>query len=476
MRKKIFIGILLIIILIPIVNLNTEENQVSTIDNRTLTDLFPEDTTSQKQNLDFHLMSMQFEDYLSDRIGFREEMLGIYGNGYNSIFGVLKHPSYEYGKEKEVFYSYAAEPADKEFVDNFNNFMGTVQRYLEVRGIDFVFAANPSKNDIYPEKLPDSVHTSYGNMEYLRTLLPNNFFTSIDNVEYLQNVDAQERIFDEQYDVGHWTDYGAILGISNMIEPMREKHPNIGSISFEEYQKEKIVQEYLPNSKIKINQEITKYHSKNPQHVNPKEYQAALKNELKLHPTHSTLRIDQNPNNPDAPSLLIFRGSFMNGKEDFYTDDFSEVIGIHNYENIFDIDYYLNLFKPDIVLFEVAASAFNEGYFNPNAFWSVHFNPKYENLSGLSEVEASQELLDQIKVNIQKKDILTDIAIQYPEQYNYLYLEASERIHDTHPSNIGNGILSTYCSVYNDTFKDVKLILVEEKDKTKTIIPLDKLL
>ena len=91
-------------------------------------------------------------------------------------------------------------------------------------------------------------------------------------------------------------------------------------------------------------------------------------------------------------------------------------------------------------------------------------------------MEAPQELLDQIKVNIQKKDILTDIAIQYPEQYNYLYLEASERIHDTHPSNIGNGILSTYCSVYNDTFKDVKLILVEEKNKTKTIIPLDKLL
>lgn len=476
MRKKIFIGLLLFIIIIPIMNLNTKENQVSEIDNRTLTDLFPEEKEGKKQSFSFPLMSMQFEDYLSDRIGLRETMLEVYGNGYHSIFGVLKHPSYEYGKDKETFYSFADEPTDKEFVDNFNNFMGTVDRYLESRGIDFVFAANPSKNHIYPEKIPEYVHTSYGNMDYLRTLLPNNFFPSVDNISYLQNADKTERVFDERFDVGHWTEYGAILGINNMIEPFREKHPSIGKISLEQFTRQETVAEYLPNSKIRVNEKIVKYNPKNPQHVNPEEYQAKLARELKLHPTHRTFRIDQNPNNPDAPSLMIFRGSFMNHKEDLYTDAFSEVIGIHNYENIYDIDYYLNLFKPDIVLFEVAASAFSSSYFNPVSLKSVKFNPQYERLSGLKETKASPELLEQIKVSIQKKDVLTDMAIKHPAQFNYLYVESGGRINDTHPTKMDDGSLSTYTSIYNDRFKDVKLKLVDEKTKTETVINLDQLL
>ncbi len=206
------------------------------------------------------------------------------------------------------------------------------------------------------------------------------------------------------------------------------------------------------------------------------EYQARLARELKLKSTHRNFRICLNPNNPDAPSLMIFRGSFMNHKEDLYTDVFSEVIGIHNYENIYDIDYYLNLFKPDIVLFEVAASAFSSSYFNPVSLKSVKFNPQYERLSGLKETKASPELLEQIKVSIQKKDVLTDMAIKHPAQFNYLYVESGGRINDTHPTKMDDGSLSTYTSIYNDRFKDVKLKLVDEKTKTETVINLDQLL
>lgn len=476
MRKKFFIIALLLIIIIPILAFNAKKDQISEIDNRNLTELFPEEDKANKKPFSFPVMSMQFEDYLSDRIGFREQMLGIYGNGYKNIFGILKHPSYEYGKDGEAFYKFHDEKLNKKFVDDFNNFMGSVDRYLESRNIDFVFAANPAKNHLYPEEIPEYVHTSYQNMDYLRTLLPNNFFTSVDNIDYLQNVEATDRIFNKSFDVGHWTEYGAIIGISNMIEPLRRKYPTIGEISFTQYNKQQATAEYLPNSKIRIDEEITKFHPKDPQHISPEEYQQKLQSELKLHPTHRTFRIDQNPNNPDAPVLMIFRGSFMNHKEDFYADAFSEVIGIHNYENIYDLDYYLNLFKPDIVIFEVAASAFSEDYFNPRSLRSVKFNPAYERMANLPEQAPSQELIDQIKLSIQKKDILTDVVMTYPEEYDYVYFETVGRINDSHPTSNGDGTATTYTSVYNDRFSKVKVIMVNEKTKTKTTIDLEKLL
>lgn len=166
----------------------------------------------------------------------------------------------------------------------------------------------------------------------------------------------------------------------------------------------------------------------------------------------------------------------MNHKEDFYADAFSEVIGIHNYENIYDLDYYLNLFKPDIVIFEVAASAFSEDYFNPRSLRSVKFNPAYERMANLPEQAPSQELIDQIKLSIQKKDILTDVVMTYPEEYDYVYFETVGRINDSHPTSNGDGTATTYTSVYNDRFSKVKVIMVNEKTKTKTTIDLEKLL
>ena len=68
-------------------------------------------------------------------------------------------------------------------------------------------------------------------------------------------------------------------------------------------------------------------------------------------------------NRDSLPKALVFQGSYLNGREKYLADRFSEYISVHNYQNIFDIDYYYNMFQPDIVVFEVAEYTINNTYF-----------------------------------------------------------------------------------------------------------------
>lgn len=472
MRKKIFIILIGLFLFIPLIGLNTKENQVSKLDNRNLTEFIPEKIQNKEVKFNFPLMSKQFETYLSDRIGLREQILSIYGNGYNKIFKVLKQPSYEYGKDEEVYYHFENQVPDEKFVERFNDYLLVIDRYLEGKGVDFVFAINPAKNHIYPNEVPDSVHTAYGNIDYLQTLLKKNDITYVDNIDYFQKIKPEQRLFNKKFDVGHWTDYGAVLGISHMIEPFREKHPTIGPIDFDSLSSYTQTEKYLPTSNIIINEEILSYKNKNRQSVNPEGYAQKLAKELKINPSYRTFVLSQNPNNKKAPSMLIFRGSFMNRKEFIYTDSFREVIGIHNYENIYDIDYYLNLFKVDVVLFEIAATAFSPEYFNPNSMVSLRYNLDFKVFDNYQIVEPNTELRNALQKSIEKKDILTDVFIDFPREYEHAYIRSMTTINDMHPRVNEKGSYSTYTSFYNDKFNDPVLILIDRDKETKTEIPL----
>ena len=476
MRKKVFMILLGLILILPLLTMNLEEDQVSQLDNRPLTTLDRKKGEEEEIRLpiDFSQYSAMFEDYLSDRIGFREEMLSLYGNGFNSLFHVLKHANYEYGVEDEVHYKFTEHPLDRDFVERFYNYLGVMDRYLDTKGIDFVFAMNPSKNDIYPETVPDDVHISYRNMNYLRQLMSNHFVTYVDNIEFFQNLETEERIFNHQYDTGHWTDYGAVLGIENMIAPFREKHPEIGEISLEKLEREENVEPYLPNSKIRIDEPVINYVNPNYQSIYQGDYVNDLHRNIKIHPIHRNLDIRQNPNNPDAPKLLIFRGSFMNHKDEFYSNAFSEVIGIHNYENIFDLDYYLNLFKPDMVLFEVAASAFSTDYFSRSGFKARYSLPHsfYDSLVEYS----SQPYLEDISIEMIPGDTLVNFVATYPENFDTAYFTLEDIVNDTHPVDNGDGTYTAYTAFYANNIQEgtkAYLELIDDTNKMKIKVPID---
>ena len=54
----------------------------------------------------------------------------------------------------------------------------------------------------------------------------------------------------------------------------------------------------------------------------------------------------------ELPRVLMFQGSYYNGRQQFLQSAFREYITVHNYENFIDLDYYFNIFQPDYVILE----------------------------------------------------------------------------------------------------------------------------
>ena len=79
MLKKCFLVIVLIMIIIPIMFFNYEKDSVSIVDNRMLTEL-----------TDFKMNTVN--QYINDRIGFREEAIEVYNDLNEKIFNVSTNP------------------------------------------------------------------------------------------------------------------------------------------------------------------------------------------------------------------------------------------------------------------------------------------------------------------------------------------------------------------------------------------------
>ena len=77
--------------IVPAAFLNTKEKQISSIDNKML---------AEWPGLDWTLKTnTKVEDYLNDRIGFREQAIEAYTELNDRLFHVMVHPLFMYGKE-----------------------------------------------------------------------------------------------------------------------------------------------------------------------------------------------------------------------------------------------------------------------------------------------------------------------------------------------------------------------------------------
>lgn len=149
--RNIYLFIVLLILLLPIIFFNTETNSISKIDNRKLTEN-PFELNNLKINFNQKVFP-NFENYIKDRIGFRDNVIKYYTVFNDKIFGEMVHPSYSYGKDGYVFG--AGITTNEEYNEFHEAFVDTIyklQDYSESRNVPFLFVFNPAKPSIYPEK------------------------------------------------------------------------------------------------------------------------------------------------------------------------------------------------------------------------------------------------------------------------------------------------------------------------------------
>ncbi len=404
------------IILVPILTFNVKKNQVSEIDNRVLIDI--EDISKSED------LTNGIENFIEDRIGLRSNMVDLYTKSMDILFDEMVHPNYQYGQDGYVFSKVLENEFQPEFQEIFANFIKNFQDYCESRGIGFLYAVEPSKEIIYSEYLPKGYNYKNENLEYFLKLLIDNNVNFTNNVYNLLKYKDQALLYDKEYDARHWNETGAIIGISEILKDLNYIDNKIGVFDISVFEANEKINNVLPNSNFKINEKTTTYNLIN----DSLESISDFNNEIKLDSNYHNFNYYKNKFNKEGPRILIFAGSYFNDKEKFLINNFSEVIKIHNYRNVVDYEYYINIFNPDIVLFESTEYTHMNYYFPMNDMENKIYNKsidKYDNLSQKKFVH-----IDESNINIWGNNI-TNVSIPIKsDELLYAYANINNRILD----------------------------------------------
>ncbi len=418
-----FIGLFFVILLLPVVYFNWEEGAVSEIDNRKLTNIpFGDDFTYNGEPA----LRTQIENYVEDRIGFRDDMILFYTVINDVLFHEMVHPNYMYGKEGHVFNIVREIPEYGEYHDAFADMVRKLQNYCEERGASFVFVFNPSKASVLTDKLADGINYQNDWVSIFLSQLED--INYIDNTEVLKEKTAEGiDVFNKKYNVGHWNDLGAFYGVNNILKNLSQYYPNLYVNSKEDY----IISEKLNTTLMISRFPIYEYEPVFSSMCVLEDRTEMYIEEIEINPSYPYFRyvVNEKELENGAPKTLVFQGSYMNGMGyKFLQNSLGEYIAIHDYQNILNFDYYFNIFQPQCVIFEVAEYTFGTGYFNYEKMKSLNLNP------GLDEFESfpvEKHVLCEENIDIEKGDTLTDIIIYgLPEQTKYAYLCTGESVFD----------------------------------------------
>ena len=412
------------IILVPIININLKQDQVSEIDNRMLMNL--EDIFSEGD------ISSNIEGFLDDRIGFRAQMINSYNRGMDILFDEMVHPNYQYGKDGYVFFKVSEKEFNAEFQEVYSDFIKDFQKYCNDRGIKFLYTVEPSKETVYKEFLPDGYIYDNRSLDYFLSLLKVKDINYLNNKETLNNAKKNTQVFDIKYDAGHWNETGAIIGISAMLDKLNELDNRVGNFDINRFEKEEYVNNTLPTSYFQINEQTTHYNL----YEDNSDYISDFENEIKRDENFRYFTHYKNNKNIDGPRILIFAGSYFNNKEKFITENFSEVMKIHNYRNVIDYEYYINIYNPDIILFESTEYTHKDYYFPLE---------EMKNKIHIKNIESYNELIQDNLVYIEDNNFsisdnkLTNLSIPISgDDILYAYANIKGRILDCNISEVDN--------------------------------------
>ena len=484
-NNLIKIGAFFLVILIPILFMNFKRNQVSKIDNRMLLNF--EDIFSNKDIFN------NIESYIDDRIGFRTEMVDIYAKVMDKAFNEITNPKYEYGKDGFIMSKAEENEFNPEFMETYSDFIKEFQDYCNARDIKFLYSVESRKELIYPEYITEGYNYENRDIEYFLELLEEKNINYLNNIEtlsearekgsaldilkqgycnsgdtetveflenelliidefneldksnvYLENeynknskkeiVDSRGLLYDKEYDARHWNETGAIIGISAILDRLNLLDNRVETFDISKYEAKDYINDTLVASNFEINEITTKYNLIEDNSI----YIEDLEDEIKRHESFSNFTHYKNEANPNAPRILIFAGSYFDDKEKFLTESFSELMKIHNYRNVLDYEYYINIFNPDIVLFESTEYTHFDFYFPDDEMEDKIHIKNLKNYNNLKEDNFVVTELNNLSNHINCNNI-TNFSIKIDsEDVLFAYAYINNRILDCKINEIDN--------------------------------------
>ncbi|MDO5572545.1 MAG: hypothetical protein Q4G60_01045 [bacterium] len=355
MKNKIlnilYCVIFMTVVIVPALLTNTKTNQISMIDNKALTE-WPE--------IDWKLTNReQVENYVDDRIGFRELVINSYIELNDELFSVMVHPLFMYGKDGHIFYkdpdyiaAYQHLNTNTQMLDSFVVFLTQTQDYLTQKGIPFLYFACPDKKTIYSEYFPDTINVNEQNIsvtDYLKERLADTDVNYIMPIDELLTAKQDRTVYNKKYDATHWNEFGAMTAHKLIDGQIQTWFDDVPVLTEDNYDLEFIQVDSLDIAKFPIDEQVPVYSLKQDTSGDATEYLISYLDGY----TNTFYSHYMNETAPNNRILLVFVDSYFGSYQKYYNNRFKEVYFVHR-QNYDYLQYYVNLFFPDAVIFETA--------------------------------------------------------------------------------------------------------------------------
>lgn len=349
--EMIFLGAFILCLVLPLCLINLKKDQLSEIENKKLAD-WPVFGESEEYLNDVN-------EFIDDRIGFREAAIGFYTEANNKLFHVMVNPLFMWGRDGHIYYkdkdyiaAYQRLNTDEQFLDSMVGFLSATNEYLSAKDIRFMYYVCPDKKTIYPEYFPDTVNVNYENesvLEYLDKKLGETDITYINPRPFLEAAKENVAVYNKLYDATHWNDRGAFIGHALIDEKVQEWFPDVPPLKEADFDLGTVHMDSLDNAKFEIDEDVPLYTLRD-------DYTADYTELLRTTMDCSTDTFYTHHINPTAPNdriLLVFTDSYFQSYQKFYDNRFKEVYFVHR-QNYAYLEYFVNLVFPDMVIFETA--------------------------------------------------------------------------------------------------------------------------
>lgn len=168
--------------------------------------------------------------------------------------------------------------------------------------------------------------------------------------------------------------------------------PAVTPLSEDEFDITTVTETTLPVSHFKISEDVPSFQLKSQYEDLTGAYAPLVRVDSRY--PHFHFYENTAPGSDDLPRTLVFQGSYYNRGPQFLVSRMSDYIGVHNYANVMNLDYYFNMFQPQAVVFEVAEYTVSDTYFSSQSMRSIDWNPP---LFVTDSETAYEEQLDRLK-------------------------------------------------------------------------------
>ena len=357
----VFCLIMSLMLLIPLFMTNTEEGAVCDVDGREYVAMPAFGSAG---------FTSGAEQWLRDRLGLRDKMVDAYAVSNDRLFDELINTTYQYGKDGYTFFKIHSNIEYSDYHKSFAKMVYDMQQYCESRGTRFYYVFNPEKESVYERYLPAGVNYSDAWADSMLAEMDDLGVNYIDLRDKLTELSYEEDVFNRKYDAGHWNAEGAFQGTRILTEHIHKDIPEVSVLEKSEYEISEAIAEKLYGSNQIFNEEIPKYTLK----ADYRDTTAEAGSELKKSTDHPYFQIVRNDSEKASgiERLLLFEDVMY---EPFAFARAKETIALSCLQNAVNFDYFYNIYKPDLVVFENMEYVVNDTFFSQTAIETSQHNP-----------------------------------------------------------------------------------------------------